>query len=229
MIDATPSSKGARTAARIREVAFDALRADGWRATTMRGIAERARVSPGTIYLSMPSKEHLLLELYSDTVEHIERRAVDELAGVRPFVARLGIVIRVALDEIAPFHRVATEAIGQAIAPDTPMSPFGVETRAPRERMLRLFASVVAESDLIADRQLREALPELLWGLLMAGMLAWTSDRSRDQRRTRALVAQAVPMLDRAIRVTAVPLLRRQVRDLLALAAAAKELSHDDA
>lgn len=226
----TPApTKGARTAARIRAVAFDALREDGWRATTMRGIAERAEVSPGTIYLSLPSKEHLLLELYGETVARIQQRAADDLAGVRIFAARLRIVMRVALDEIAPFHRVATEAIGQAIAPDSPVSPFGDETRAPRERMLRLFATVVEDSDLVADRRLREALPELLWGLLMAGMLAWTSDRSREQRRTRALVEQAVPMLDRAIRVTAVPLLRRQVRDLLALTAAAKELSHDDA
>lgn len=221
--------KGERTAARVRAVALDALRTEGWRATTMRGIADRAGVSPGTIYLSMPSKEHLLLALYDDTVARIETRAAEAIDDVRPFAARLGAALDIALDEIAPFHRVATEAIGQAITADSPVSPFGEPSRASRERMVRLFSTVVQGSDLVADRQLREALPELLWGLLMAGTLAWTSDRSRDQRRTRALVAQAVPMLDRAIRVTAVPLLRRQVRDLLALAAAAKELSHDDA
>lgn len=229
MVAADGSTKGARTAARIRRVAFDALRDDGWRATTMRGIADRAGVAPGTIYLSLPSKEHLLLELYSETVARIEQRAMQELGGVHPFSTRLRIVMAVALDEIAPFHRVATEAIGQAIAPGSPVSPFGAESRAAREQMIRLFTTVVDDSDLLADRLLREALPELLWGLLMAGMLAWTSDRSSDQRRTRALVAQAVPMLDRAIRVTAVPLLRSQVRDLLALTTAAKELSHDDA
>jgi AcrR family transcriptional regulator len=223
------STKGARTAARIRSVAFDALRENGWRATTMRGIAERAGVSPGTIYLALPSKEHLLLELYSETVERIERGAIRELEGVRAFGARLRVVMAIALDEIAPFHRVATEAIGQAIAHDSPVSPFGDRSRAPREQMIGLFTTVVGDSDLIADRQLREALPELLWALLMAGMLAWTSDRSREQRRTRALVEQAIPMLDRAIRVTAVPLLRRQVRDILALTAAARELSRDDA
>lgn len=229
MTIADGSTKGARTAARIRAVAFDALREDGWQATTMRGIATRAGVSPGTIYLSLPSKEHLLLELYRDTVTRIERRAIGELEGVRPFAARLRIVLSVSLDEIAPFHRVATEAIGQAITPGSPVSPFGRDADAPRAQMIGLFQAVVEASDLVADRQLRAALPELLWGLLMAGMLAWTTDRSRDQRRTRALVTQAVPMLDRAIRITAVPLLRSQVRDLLALTAAAKELSHEDA
>ncbi|MCH1883440.1 TetR family transcriptional regulator [Agrococcus sp. ARC_14] len=223
------STKGARTAARVREIAFEALRADGWRATTMRGIADRAGVSPGTIYLSMPSKEHLLLALYDDTVARIEARATEAIGDVRPFADRLGSALEIALDEIAPFHRVATEAIGQAITADSPVSPFGETSRASRERMLGLFAAVVDGSDLIADRQLRQALPELLWGLLMAGMLAWTNDRSREQRRTRALVAQAVPMLDRAIRITAVPLLRSQVRDLLALAVAVRELSDDDA
>lgn len=222
-------TKGARTAVRIRAVAFAALREDGWRATTMRGIAERAGVSAGTIYLSMPSKEHLLLALYDDTVVRIEALATERIAGVRPFAARLSAALEIAFDEIEPFHRVATEAIGQAIAADSPVSPFGESSRASRERMVGLFARIVEGSDLKADRALRRALPELLWGLLMAGMLAWTHDRSRDQRRSRALLQQAVPMLDRAIRVTAVPLLRAQVRDVLALANAAKVLSDDDA
>ncbi|MET4100466.1 AcrR family transcriptional regulator [Agrococcus sp. UYP10] len=229
MTNQSGATKGARTAARIREVAFAALREDGWRATTMRGIADRAGVSPGTIYLSMPSKDHLLLALYDETVVRIEQRATEAITGVRPFAARLDIALDIALDEIVPFHRVATEAIGQAITADSPVSPFGEASRASRERMVGLFATLVEGSDLLADRQLRRALPELLWGLLMAGMLAWTSDRSRDQRRTRVLLQQAVPMIDRAIRITAVPLLRAQVRDLLALTAALKELPDDDA
>lgn len=222
-------TKGSRTAVRIRAVAFAALREDGWHATTMRGIAERAGVSPGTIYLSMPSKEHLLLALYDDTVARIEARAIEGIAGVRPFAARLATALEITFEEIEPFHQVATEAIGQAIAAASPVNPFGEPSRASRERMLALFARIVEGSDLIADRELRRGLPELLWGLLMGGMLAWTHDRSRDQRRSRALLQQAVPMLDRAVRVTAVPLLRAQVRDLLALATAAKELSADDA
>lgn len=222
------ASKGERTAARIRAAALDALREDGWRATTMRGIAQRAGVSPGTIYLSMPSKEHLLLALYDDTVARIDARATERILGVRPFAARLAAALEVALEEIAPFHRVATEALGQAIAVDSPTNPFGEPSRASRERMIALLTIVVDGSDLVADRQLRRALPELLWGLLMAGMLAWASDRSPDQRRTRELLQQAVPMLDRAIRVTAVPLLRSQVRDLLALVAAAKGLGDTD-
>ncbi|WP_405217469.1 TetR family transcriptional regulator [Agrococcus sp. Ld7] len=232
-IDAAPDvrreTKGARTAARIRQVALTALREDGWHATTMRGIAEQAGVSPGTIYLSMPSKEHVLLALYDDTVTRIETRARIALEGVRPFADRMTIVLDVALDEIAPFHRAATEAIGHAISLDSPVSPFGEPSARPRDAMIALFGQVVDASDLRADRQLVEALPELLWGLLIAGMLAWSSDRSRGQRRTRALVAQVVPMLDRALKVSAVPLLRSQVRDVIALAAAMKELPHDDA
>lgn len=224
-----PETKGARTAARIRQVALSALREDGWHATTMRGIAERAGVSPGTIYLSLPSKEHVLLALYGDTVARIETRARPALEGVRPFVDRLTIVLDLALDEIAPFHQVATEAIGHAISLDSPVSPFGEPSARPRDAMIALFGQVVDASDVRADRQLVEALPELLWGLLIAGMLAWSSDRSLEQRRTRQLVAQVVPMLDRALRVSAVPLLRSQVRDVIALATAVKELPCDDA
>ncbi len=224
-----PETKGARTATRIREVAQTALREDGWHATTMRGIAQRAGVSPGTIYLSLPSKEHVLLDLYDDTVARIDARARMALDGVRPFADRMTIVLGAALEEIAPFHRVAAEAIGHAISLDSPVSPFGEQSSQPRAAMITLFRDVVDASDLRADRQLVDELPELLWGLLIAGMLAWSSDRSRGQRRTRALVAQAVPMLDRMLRVSAVPLLRSQVRDVVALAAAVKELPRDDA
>ncbi|WAC66134.1 TetR family transcriptional regulator [Agrococcus sp. SL85] len=221
-------TKRERTAARIREVAFEALRTDGWRDTTMRGIAERAGVAPGTIYTSMPSKEHLLVALYDEAVARIDERATPLLEGVRPFAARMRVVLGAMLDEIGPYHRVATETLGQAISIDAPTSPFGPASAPARERMTALLTRVVEDSDLVADRQLRAALPELLWTLVMAGMLAWASDRSTDQRRSRALVDQAVPMLDRALRITAVPLLRSQVRDLLALAEAARELADPD-
>jgi len=49
----------------------------------MRGIADRAGVSPGTIYLSMPLKDHPLFELHDETVIRIEQRATEAVVGVR--------------------------------------------------------------------------------------------------------------------------------------------------
>lgn len=64
----TTGSDGARTEEAIRSAAIDLIAAHGFEATTLRAIAERVGVQPGTIYRYFPSKGQLLVELL---VEHL--------------------------------------------------------------------------------------------------------------------------------------------------------------
>ena len=65
----TTGSDGARTEEAIREAAVELIAARGFEATTLREIAERVGVQPGTLYRYFPSKAQLLVSLL---VEHLE-------------------------------------------------------------------------------------------------------------------------------------------------------------
>jgi AcrR family transcriptional regulator len=65
----TTGSDGARTEEAIRSAAVELIAARGFEATTLREIADRVGVQPGTIYRYFPSKAQLLVDLL---VEHLE-------------------------------------------------------------------------------------------------------------------------------------------------------------
>lgn len=65
----TTGSDGARTEEAIRSAAVELIAARGFEATTLREIAEKVGVQPGTIYRYFPSKAQLLVDLL---VEHLE-------------------------------------------------------------------------------------------------------------------------------------------------------------
>ena len=65
----TTGSDGARTEEAIRSAAIELIAARGFEATTLREIAEKVGVQPGTIYRYFPSKAQLLVDLL---VEHLE-------------------------------------------------------------------------------------------------------------------------------------------------------------
>lgn len=72
----------------------------GVEATTIRAVAKRAGVAPGTIFLYAPSKERLLVQVFQDALDGAAKRALrkplkadpaDDLAGVfEPLLAHVG-------------------------------------------------------------------------------------------------------------------------------------------
>lgn len=65
----TAGSDGSRTEEAIRAAAVDLIAAHGFEAMTMRQLADRVGVQPGSLYRYFPSKGQLLVELL---VEHLE-------------------------------------------------------------------------------------------------------------------------------------------------------------
>lgn len=65
----TAGSDGTRTAEAIRLAAIDLIAARGFEAMTLRELAERVGIQPGSLYRYFPSKAQLLVDLQ---VEHLE-------------------------------------------------------------------------------------------------------------------------------------------------------------
>ncbi len=216
---ASLTSKAEQTRATIADAALRLFRRDGYDRTTMRAIAGEAGVAVGNAYYYFGSKEHLIQAFYdSIQVEHAEAAGA-VLQRDRGFDVRLRGVLDAWLDVAAPHHEFAAQFFKNAADPDSPLSPFSAESTAARQASTELYRRVVEGSDLKLAPAVRAELPDLLWLLQMGYVLFWVHDRSPQQARTRALVARSVPIVDRLLRLSRLPVVRGVVDDVVALVA----------
>ena len=206
-----------QTRGRIVDAALRLFRSSGYDRTTMRSIASEAGVSLGNAYYYFASKEHLVQAFY-DQIQ-VEHAAAAEavLAGETGFDRRLLGVLHAWLDVATPHHEFAGQFVKNAADPRSPLSPFSPESAPARETSLALFARVVDGSDAKPVASLRPQLPQLLWLLQLGVVLFWVYDDSPHQERSRQLVAGTVPVVDRMVKLSRMPVVRGLVDDVVGL------------
>lgn len=214
---AARSPKAEQTRRAIVDAAMRLFRGSGYDRTTMRAIATEAGVSVGNAYYYFGSKEHLVQAFYDQLqTEHAE--AADRvLAREKTFSARLEGVLASWLDVAAPHHEFAGQFFKNAAEPTSPLSPFSTESAPAREASITLFATLLDGSDAKVAPALRRELPELLWLLQMGMVLFWVYDQSPDQERTRTMVRRIVPIVDRLVKLSRMPVVRGIVDDVVGL------------
>jgi AcrR family transcriptional regulator len=215
--DAGPVPTGEQTKRLIVETAVRLFREQGYDKTTMRAIAAAAGLSVGNAYYYFPSKDHLVQEFYTLIQQEHRAAAAKTLATETEFAPRLHGVLTAAMDVMAPYHGFAGKFIKVAADPDSPLSPFSRESDPARELSLEIFRELVAGASLKVDEELRSELPDLLWLAQLGVTLFWVHDRSPGQAKTRLLIDRAVPLVDRLVGLSRMPVLRSVTREGLAL------------
>jgi AcrR family transcriptional regulator len=214
---ASRSDRGEQTRTAIAAAAQELFLERGYDKTTMRAVADRAGVSIGNAYYYFASKEHLVQAFYDQVQVSHAAAAEQSLASSDSFGDRLREVLTTWVDVAEPFHGFAGKFFKIAAEPTSPLSPFSSESRGAREASIGLFRQVVDGSDLKVPAAIRAELPELLWLLQMGVVLFWVHDASTDQKRTRALVRQVVPLVDKLVRLSRLPGMRGVVGDVVEL------------
>ena len=219
---ATTPKKSAATRALILDTALRLFAERGYERTTMRAVAAEAGVSVGNAYYYYESKEHLVQGFYNRISELHTEASADVLARERDLGARLHAVLREWLRIAGPYHEFGSQFFRNAADPASPLSPFSPESAPAREAAIGIFRDVVDGSNAKMDPLLRPELPELLWLYQMGIVLYWVHDRSPGQARTVALLDRTVPLIDRAVGLSRLRVLRpllqdavRVVKDLL--------------
>ena len=215
--DLALTPRAQQTRAAITDAALELFRSQGYEATTMRAIAQRAGVSTGNAYYYFSSKEELIQEFYARShTEHLAAsRAV--LNRERDFTARLRGTLRALIDVQAPYHAFAATFYKHAAEPTSPLSPFSRQSSPTREASIGLYREVLEGSDARVGGDLRERLPELLWLASMGVILYWVHDTSPGCARTYRLIDGTVPVIGRLVAAARIPVLRATLRDITAL------------
>jgi AcrR family transcriptional regulator len=213
--DLTPRAEQTRTA--ITEAALRLFRENGYEATTMRAIAQEAGVSTGNAYYYFGSKEALVQQFYAHThAEHLAAcRTV--LDSETEFAPRLRGTLRALVDVNGPYHAFAARFFKYAAEPSSPLSPFSKESSPVRAAALAIYQEVVDGSATRIDRELRGELPELLWLYSMGIVLFWVHDTSPGCAKTYQLIDRTVPLADRLVALSRVPLLRATIREVISI------------
>ena len=207
--------KSEQTKARIVDSALELFLEHGYDGTTMRAIAKAAGVSVGNAYYYFDSKEHLIQEYYGRVLDAHLEAARPALARERTLQGRLRGVIRAHIDTAAPYHQFAGVLFKTAADPKSPLSPFSNESGPTRERSIALYTEALAGSDAKVAKELRADLPELLWLYQMGIVLYWVHDDSPGTERTYVLIDRTVPLVERLVSLTRLPVLRPIARQVI--------------
>lgn len=167
---------------RLLDAALDVIGTQGWSATTLRGICERARVGPRFFYESFADLDALAAELYDEVLDAaLGRTMVAIAAAPNDLRARTTAAFQAMLGEIIDDPRRARVLWVEA---------YGSETLVRRRfAAMRRLARVALEQshdllDLPPDDRLLRAVSMLLAGGVTEFVLAWLDggmDVSRDE------------------------------------------------
>jgi AcrR family transcriptional regulator len=211
----TPRAEQTRAA--IVEAALRLFREHGYEAATMRAIAREAGVSTGNAYYYFASKEELIQEFYLRS--HAEHAAACRgmLDTDQDFASRLRGTLRNLIQVLNPYHSFAATFYKSAAEPTSPLSPFSKESTPARDASIALYREVTDGSSAKIDRELRAELPELLWLYSMGIVLFWVYDASPGCAKTYRLIDATVPLADRLISMSRMPVLRGTTREVVAI------------
>lgn len=204
----TTTPKALETRQRILAAALALFHEQGFDATTMRGIADRAGMAVGATYYYFQTKDEIVLQFYVALQTEMEQRLPDIVKQHTSAPQRIQALLLERLEQFRPYRAVFSVLAQHAGDPQSPLSPFSGQTTAIREQAIALFATALQDAPLSAPKALQAQVPLILWLYQMAIIFFWLHDRSAQQRRTKQLVAVSLPLALQLLRLLRLPPLR---------------------
>ena len=178
-----PTDQGRATWNSLYTTAIRLFSERGYEATTLRGIAREAGVSPGLLYRYFPSKAAVVLALYDELSTDFAARAQAQPSG--GWAERVVWVADLSLETLEPYRAVLA-AVLPALLVDREAGLLSRSAWSSRDRVRQCFVLAVAEADDgPADA---EVLGGLAYLAHLGLILWWVLDRSEGQEATQKLL-----------------------------------------
>jgi len=200
------TDKGEQTRTHIFECALDLFREQGFDATTMQQVAERAEVAKSAAYYYFPGKEAIVQAYYETVQAEHDRLCSGYFAQNRVLRERLRWAMESKFNLVADDRKLLGVVFRYTGEPEHPLSCLGAGTGDIRSRSLHVFRAALKPEKLPKD--LGELLPVALWALQMGLLVMFLYDNSEGQRRTRQLADGALDLTLTLLALAKLPLLR---------------------
>ena len=209
------TTKGEQTRKLILDTALALFRENGFDATTMQEVAERAAVAKSAAYYYFPSKEAIIQAYYEAVQNEQERLCAEIFAAQRDLKRRLHAALHSKLDLTQQDRRLLGVVFRYTGEPEHPLSCLGRGTGEIRRRAMQVFRDAIALEKLPKD--LAELLPLTLWALQMGLLVMFLYDESKGQQRTRRLADGSLDLTLKLLKLAKLPVLRPVRTRVLAL------------
>jgi AcrR family transcriptional regulator len=207
MVNFEPETvKGAQTRRQIFDAAVALFREQGFDATTMQQVAERAGVAKGAAYYYFPSKEAIIQDYYVKVQARQEEMCRPVFADKSDLKARLMAALVSKLDLAAEDRGLLGVVFRYTGEPAHPLSCLGAGTQEIRRRSMAVFAEALKGEKLPHD--LENLLPVALWALQMGLLVMFFYDTSAGQKRTRRLAAGSLEVTLQLLKLAKLPILK---------------------
>jgi AcrR family transcriptional regulator len=199
--------KSIRTRQKILDAALLLFIEKGYDKATMRQIAVKVNMAPGSIYHHFPTKEHMVQAFYDVIHEEHAQACVDIMRRETRLEHRLREVVRKKIELAQPFKKVSGVLFRVASDPENPLSPFSAQSSPTRDRGLALFRQLVSGSSAKLPADVDVLLADYLWLYQMGIILYWIHDTSENSRKTYRLIDRTVKLIQTLVELSSLPLI----------------------
>jgi AcrR family transcriptional regulator len=216
-----PAKKSERTQALIMQAALELFGEQGYDATTMRQIAQRAGVSVGNSYYYFESKEQLIQAFYAEFALLTTSSVGPSVASIGPLDQRIVAAMNAWFELATPYHRFFEVFLRNAADFSSPNSPFSEASAIVRQKSYDAWKLVLSEAtDAPSPEQLGpiyDRLPQILWLYALSIIAVWSQDPTPDGIRAKAILGRTVGPVTQAVRLAANPIATPFALQLLGL------------
>jgi AcrR family transcriptional regulator len=189
------TAKAVETRGQILTAALDLFASKGYRATTMRDIAQAAGVSLGLAYRYFSSKEDLLIAFYERCAVDL-RSEIDELPRSSS-AQRYTSVLRKVMLRLTPYRESFAEMGGVYLNPRDDVGVLSDKLAPIRAEGCGLFKQVLAGASDAAPARTLDDLATLAYAGYFMLLLFWVNDTTDDQAATEKLLLFVEDMISR--------------------------------
>ena len=188
------TTKGEQTRGRIVDHALELFERRGYAETTLRDIAEAAKVSIGLTYRYFGRKEELVLALYERLSEEVASRVKLPEGTVG---TRWAALEKLRFKVLGPHRRTLVALLQAALDPESELGALAPATAGVRDRWRGMHEAVVAGAT--GAPAAVDETARLLYALDLLLVLYWTQDRTTNARATRDAIARISRLVDMAL------------------------------
>lgn len=209
------TTKGEQTRELIFTTALELFRENGFDATTMQEVSNRAQVAKSAAYYYFPSKEAIIQAYYEAIQAEQERLCKEAFAKTNDLKKRLHVAMQSKFDLAQQDRRLLGIVFRYTGEPTHPLSCLGEGTAEIRRRATAVFHQALSVARLPKD--LEQLLPLALWSLQMGLLVMFLYDTSEDQKRTRQLASGSIDFTVRMMALAKLHILKPVRTRLLTL------------